>query len=98
MNSANTTILYVLLQPAGLSAGSRLPMPLYVTAFVPTASAMVWLLSFLMPFRPPNVQSFLRHGIPAAVKHSPPHTTSILLTRTRVYGYKTYAPLFSVQM
>ena len=35
----------------------------------------------------PNVPSSLRHGVPAAVNLSLPHTTSILLTRTKLYGY-----------
>jgi hypothetical protein len=41
-------------------------------------------------FSTPNVQSFLRHGIPAGVEYSPPHNTSILLTRTKMYGYRLY--------
>jgi hypothetical protein len=82
--------LSLLAHPAVLRTGAGLPMPLCVTAFVPTASAMVWFLSLLITFRPPVSKSSLRHGTPAAVKHSPPHTTSILLTWTRVYGYKVH--------
>ena len=37
----------------------------------------------------PNVSSSLGHRVPAAVNLSLPHSTSILLTRTKVYGYKT---------
>jgi hypothetical protein len=40
------TILSLLAHPAVLRTAARLPMPLSVTAFVPTASGMVWLLSF----------------------------------------------------
>ena len=35
----------------------------------------------------PNVSSSLGHRVPAAVNLLLPHSTSILLTRTKVYGY-----------
>ena len=35
----------------------------------------------------PNVSSSLGHRLPAAVNLSLPHTNSILLKRTKVYGY-----------
>ena len=43
----------------------------------------------------PNVPSSLRHWVPAAVNLSLPHTTFILLMRTKVYGYSLHGESLS---
>ena len=58
--------------------------------YLPTASAMAWVFfPFFSDLHEPNVPSSLGYGVPAAVNLSLPHTTSILLTRIKVYCYKS---------
>jgi hypothetical protein len=56
--------------------------------FLLMASTMAWFLSLFMTFMTRDVQSSFWQGVPAAVNLSLPHTTSIPLTRTKIYGYK----------
>jgi hypothetical protein len=62
------------------------PCPLYLH-FLPTASATAWFISFIYDLHESSVSSSLGHGVPAAVYLSLRHTTFILLTKTKVYGY-----------
>ena len=86
MNSTNTpSCLYWI--PSSWSAGPQMNLPLlYFLPFLPKASTMARLLSLVWPSQP-RCPSSLGHGVPAAVKLSLTHTTSIFLTRTKVYGY-----------
>jgi len=58
--------------------------------FLPTASAIARFFSLFYDLHDPKVPSSLGHGVPAAVHLLLPHTTSILLTGTKVYGYKVH--------
>ena len=53
---------------------------------------MAWLIFLFNDLQDPNVSSSLGHRVKAAVNLSLPHTTSILLTRTKVYGYTVPPP------
>jgi hypothetical protein len=55
--------------------------------FLPTASATTWFISLIYDFHEPGVSSYLGHRVPAAVNISLQLTTSILPTKTKVYGY-----------
>jgi len=54
----------------------------------PLASSVAWFFPVVMTFSTTHDPSSLgHHGMPAAVNLSLPHTTSTLLTRTKMYGY-----------
>jgi hypothetical protein len=58
--------------------------------FLHKASATAWFISLIYDLHEPGVSSSLGHRVPAAVNISIRHTTSIFLSKTKVYGYKIY--------
>jgi hypothetical protein len=87
------TILSLLGHPAVWSAGPQLTCLCYLQ-FLPTATSNRQVYLLFYDLHNPSVSSSLGHGVLATVNLSLPHTTSILLTRTKVYGYKDHAKLW----
>jgi hypothetical protein len=69
-----------------MSAGPRRMCQCYLH-FLPTASATTWFVSLIYDFHEPGVSSSLGHSVPDAVNISRRHTTSIFLSKTKLYGY-----------
>jgi len=70
-----------------LSAGPRMTMSV-LSDFLLTASAMASFISLIYDLHEHSVSSSLGHRVLAAANLSLRHTTSIFLTRTKVYSYK----------
>ena len=60
--------------------------PLYLH-FLLTASATALFISLVYDLHEPGVSSSLGHGVPAAVNISLRQSTSMFLSKTKVYGY-----------